>query len=510
MGDLVLGIDVGTSSCKTLVVESDGPVIDSARYEYAVHSPRYGWAEQDPEDWFNAFRSGLKDILERHPDAAKRISAIGVTGQMIGLTILDKSGSVVRPAIIWMDQRCLPQVDFLKKDFKELIWRLAFNPVNITYTLPKILWLQENEPDAWARLYKIQLPKDYVRLRLTGTWVMDHNDASGTLLLDVAKLCWSDEIIDALGFDRGRLPELLPSMAVAGNLTPEAARLLGLTAGIPVVAGAGDLAAENLAAGVTSSRQLLTRMGTAGSSSTCIEAPQHDPFGISPCYPHCIPKRWIAEIADHTFGLCERWFRDTFFAPERAQAEQAGTDFYAMMDAMAEAVPPGSEGLVFHPFNHGGPYWNPLLRGAFYGITLNHGKGHFFRSMLEGSTFCLKDSILLLRERIGRAPEEYRLVGGGTKSRLWTQMICDILGMNGHVLKTADASLGAAMMAGIGSGVFTGIEDAIDRCVVKEREVKFDPARGVVYDRYHRLYKLVHDGLMENSRVIQETLDRVS
>src|SRR5512137_2960557 len=192
MGDLVLGIDVGTSSCKTLVVDSEGPVLDSARYEYAVHSPRYGWAEQDPEDWFNAFRNGLKDILARHPDAAKRISAIGVTGQMIGLTILDKSGSVVRPAIIWMDQRCLPQVEFLKKDFKDLIWRRAFNPVNITYTLPKILWLKENEPDAWARLYKIQLPKDYVRLRLTGRWVMDHNDASGTLLLDVADLRWSD------------------------------------------------------------------------------------------------------------------------------------------------------------------------------------------------------------------------------------------------------------------------------------------------------------------------------
>ena len=165
---------------------------------------------------------------------------------------------------------------------------------------------------------------------------------------------------------------------------------------------------------------------------------------------------------------------------------------------------------MFHPFNHGGPYWNPQLRGAFYGITLNHGKGHFFRAMLEGSTFCLKDSILLLRERIGRAPEEYRLVGGGTKSRLWSQMICDILGMNGHVLRTADASLGAAMMAGIGSGVFTDIQQAIDRCVVKEREVKFDPARNAVYDRYHRLYKLVHDGLMENSRAIQETLDRGS
>ena len=507
MGDLVLGIDVGTSSCKTLVLDSEGPVLDSARYEYAVHSPRYGWAEQDPEDWFTAFRRGLADILGRHPEAARRISAVGVTGQMIGLTILDSAGCVVRPAIIWMDQRCLPQVDFLKRNFEAVIRRRALNPINITYTLPKILWLKENEPDAWARLHKIQLPKDYIRLRLTGQWAMDLNDASGTLLLDVANLCWSDEIIDALGFERDRLPELLPSMAVAGRVTPEAARLLGLTAGIPVVAGAGDLAAENLAAGVTSSRQLLTRMGTAGSSSTSIETPQPDPAGISPCYSHCIPGRWLAEIADHTFGLCERWFRDTFFALERKQAEEQGEDFYALMDGLAERVPPGSDGLVFHPFNNGGPYWNPLLRGAFYGIAFNHGKGHFFRSMLEGSTYCLKDSIVMLRERIGHAPEEYRLVGGGTKSRLWTQMMCDILGMNGHVLKTADASLGAAMLAGIGAGAFTGIQQAIDRCVVKEREVTFDPARKAAYEPYERLYRLVHDGLMENSRAIQETLD---
>ena len=510
MGNLVLGIDVGTSSCKTLVVDSEGPVLDSARHEYTVNSPRYGWAEQNPEDWFGAFQRGLKDILDRHPDAAARISAIGVTGQMIGLTVLDKAGCIVRPAIIWMDQRCLPQVDFLRKNLEKVIWQRAFNPVNITYTLPKILWLRENEPDAWARMHKIQLPKDYVRLRLTGQWVMDHNDASGTLLMDVSKLRWSDEIIDALGLERTRLPELMPSMDIAGKLTAEAARLLGLTAGIPVVAGAGDLAAENLAAGVTSSRQLLTRMGTAGSSSTCIEFPQPDPQGISPCYAHCIPERWIAEIADHTFGLCERWFRDTFFSLERKQSEDTGSDFYGMMDAMAERVPPGAEGLVFHPFNNGGPYWNPLLRGSFYGIAFNHGKEHFFRSMLEGSTYCLKDSILRLLERIGRTPEEYRLVGGGTKSRFWTQMICDILGMNGYVLKTADASLGAAMMAGIGSAVFTGVQEAIDRCVVKEREVRFDPARNAAYKPYEKLYQLVHDCLMEHSGAIQEALDRGS
>src|SRR5271157_1572830 len=228
MKELVLGIDVGTSSCKTLFIDATGAVVDSARHEYGVHSAHYGWAEQDPEDWFQAFRRGLGEILERNPDAGRRVCAASVTGQMIGLTILDREGRVIRPAIIWMDQRCLPQVDFLKKNFEALIRRITLNPVNTAYTLPKILWLKENEPQSWEKLYKIQLPKDYVRLRLTGEWAIDLNDAAGTLLVDVTNLRWADELIDALGFERDRLPSLVPSTAVAGHLTSESARELGL------------------------------------------------------------------------------------------------------------------------------------------------------------------------------------------------------------------------------------------------------------------------------------------
>ncbi len=509
MKDYILGIDIGTSSCKTIVINTDGKVVDSARYEYSISCPQYGWAEQNPEDWYQAFQQGLTEIFAKHPGIAKNLSAIGVTGQMIGLTLLDKEGQVIRPAIIWMDQRCLPQVDYLKTHFEDSITRIALNPINMAYTLPKMLWVKENEPDVWKKVYKFQMPKDYVRLRLTNEWVIDYHDVSGTLLFDVTNLCWADEIIDAVGFDREKLPDLLPSWKIAGFVTKAVADDLGIREGIPVVAGAGDLATEIFAAGIISSDQLLTRLGTAGSSSTSTESPLPDPKKIAPCYAHCIEGRWIAEIADHTFGLCENWFRDTFFSAEKKEAKEQGTDFYQMMDKMAEDIPIGAEGLIFHPFNHGGPYWNPHLRGAFYGINLRHKKEHFFRAMLEGSIFCLKDSILLLEERIGKTVPDYILVGGGSRSALWTQMICDIVQKDAHILKTADASLGAAMLAGLGTQIFSSPEEAIEHCVEREKEVFCHRENRKKYVMLYDVYQKVHENLMEDSRLIQATVDNI-
>jgi xylulokinase len=362
----------------------------------------------------------------------------------------------------------------------------------------------------WSKLYKFQLPKDYVRLRLTNKWVTDYHDVSGTLLFDVANLCWAEEIIDLVGFEREKLPELLPSWKIAGYVTQAAAKDLGIQEGIPVVAGAGDLATENFAAGIISSDQLLTRLGTAGSTSTSTERPLPDPKKIAPCYAHCIEGRWLAEIADHTFGLCENWFRNTFFSAEKKESQAHKSDFYHMMDRLAEQIPIGAEGLIFHPFNHGGPYWNPHLRGSFYGITLRHNKGHFFRAMLEGSVFCLKDSILLLEERIGKSVSDYSLVGGGSKSALWTQMMCDIVQKDAHILKTADASLGAAMLAGLGTQIFQSPEDAITHCVEREKEVLCDRENSKKYEVLYNLYQRVHENLMQDSSFIQETLEKIS
>lgn len=510
MADLLLGVDIGTSSCKTILLDSLGDVIDSERHEYPMSSPQEGWAEQNPADWYSALKATVRLIAARHPEIAEDLRGIGVTGQMIGLVVLDSEGEPLMPSIIWMDQRSSEEICYLKKHHGELITKHTLNPVNSAYTLPKMLWLKNNRPNLWSRLYRLQLPKDYVRLRLTGTWNIDYSDASGTLLFDVARLCWSEDVIEAVGIDRDKLPEVVLGSTVVGTLLPSAATDLGLTAGVPVVAGTGDLAAENLAAGIISDRNLLTRLGTAGSTSTCSPRPMPDPSGISPCYAHCIDGRWLVEIADHSFGLCERWFREQFYGHERKAAADRAGDFYLELDRLAESVPIGCEGLIFHPFNSGGPYWNPHLRGSFYGIGLRSEKRHFLRAMFEGSTYCLKDSILMIQERIGRSDFDYRLVGGGSKSPFWCRMICDILRKDATVLKTADAALGAAMLAGIGTGLFESVGDSIARCVHFGNSIRYSEANSRRYDEAYSLYQTVHEGLMASSVRFHDAVERLA
>ena len=509
MAELLLGIDIGTSSCKTLLLDSLGVVVDSERQEYPMSSPKEGWAEQNPVDWYAALRTTVKQITVRHPEIKKSLQGIGITGQMIGLVILDAHGEPLMPSIIWMDQRSSEEICYLKKHHGELISKHTLNPVNSAYTLPKMLWLKNNRPEIWSKLYRLQLPKDYVRLRLTGRWNTDYGDASGTLLFDVSHLRWSQEIVREVGIHPEKLPEAVLGSTVVGRLLPDAAADLGLTAGIPVVAGTGDLAAENLAAGIISDGQLLTRLGTAGSTSTCSPHPMPDPSGISPCYAHCIEGHWLVEIADHSFGLCERWFREQFYSHERSAAANGGA-FYSELDALAESVPIGCEGLIFHPFNSGGPYWNPHLKGAFYGIGLRSEKRHFLRAMFEGSTFCLKDSVLMIQDRIGKSDFDYRLVGGGSKSPFWCRMICDILRKDARVLQTADAALGAAMLAGIGTGVFRSVEESIDRCVRFGSSIRYSEANSRRYDEAYSLYHLVHEGLMKSSEQFHDSSERLA
>lgn len=510
MADLLLGIDIGTSSCKTLLLDANGQVIDSARREYPISTPVDGWAEQDPFDWYSALKETIKAIAARHPTMNRDIVGIGVTGQMIGLVALDSESQPLMPSIIWMDQRCSEEVTELRQCCGDSIASATLNPVNSAYTLPKMLWLKKNRPSIWRRLYRLQLPKDYVRLRLTGKWNTDYTDASGTLLFDVARLRWSEEVMKAVGVGIGKLPEAVPSSTVVGTLTSEAAADLGLTEGVPVVAGAGDTAAENLAAGIVGEGQLLTRLGTAGSTSTSTSRPMPDPRHMSPCYAHCIEGRWLVEAADHSFGLGEHWFREQFYSNERKEAETEHRDFYDELDRLAAAVPLGCEGLVFHPFNSGSPYWNPHLRGAFYGVGLRSEKRHFLRAMLEGSSFCLKDSILMLQERIGRDRFDYRLVGGGSKSLFWCRMICDVVRKDATLLKTADAALGAAMLAGIGTLVFPSVEEATGRCVVPGQLIRFTEASSRQYDEVYSLYRLVHEQMMATSAAIHETAQRVA
>jgi len=498
MPEFILGIDIGTSSCKTILIDSEGNIIGVSQHYYKLYCQKYGWAEQDPEDWFQAFKLSLKEIRKKFPAAVGKISAIGVTGQMIGLTILDKDMDILHPSIIWMDQRCLPQVEHLKSNYNKLIGNITFNPINVSYTLPKMLWLRENHENIWKRMYKIQLPKDYIRLKLTKNWVMEYSDGSGTLLMDVKKLKWSEEILDIVNIEKDKLPELIPSWEIAGYLAKDIALELGITAGIPVIAGAGDLAAENLSAGIINSDMQLIRMGTSAPISTSIMKPIKDPNGNATCYVHCIKERWLTEVTVQSFGLCERWFMDSFFNKE-SDKKSTRKEFYDYINRTVNDVPIGSEGLIFHPFNTGSPYWNPYLKGAFYGITSKHEKKHFARSVIEGTVLSLKDAKRYLDKMISININKYIIAGGGAKSKLWTQIICDVLKKDALIYKNTDAALGAAMIAGIGTSIYKNKEEAISKCLKEDRSVYFNKNNNKKYEKLYLAYRKIHEGLMENS-----------
>jgi len=505
MDEYLIGIDIGTSSCKTIALKTSGEILDFSTNEYEILISKSGWAEQNPEDWYQAFKNGLKNIFERNPEIKRNIVAIGLTGQMAGLVLADKNMDVLLPAIIWMDQRSMGQVDYLCKNFKEDINRITFNPINLSNTLVKIIWIMEHYGDIWKKVHKIQLPKDYIKLKLTNEWNTDYNDASATLLLDVKKLNWSQSIRKIAKIDESKLPELLPCTKIAGFVSKKAADELGIKSGIPVVAGSGDLAAENLAAGILENNQRLTRFGTAGSTSTIIDNPVYDKNEVARCYAYCIPNKWMIETTSQSFGLCKKWYRDTFFSEEHIEAVSDNRNTYELMDEIAGEAPIGSNGLFFHPFNTGEPYWNPNLRGSFYGISLEHNKKHFNRAVLEGCAFGLKDAINCLNSLVGENIKEYTFVGGGSKSKIWVQIICDVLEKDAFVLKTADAALGVAMMAGLGASVFKNFQEAISICLKREIKVNYIGRNVKKYNKLYQMYKEIHRDLMKKSHLLHET-----
>lgn len=508
MSEYLVGIDIGTSSCKIVVMDTGGNLVASTRRSYPTSHPRYGWTEQNPHHWYEALKLGWKELGERNPQIAQRVCAIGVTGQMMTLVIVDREGTVLRPAIVWSDQRCMPQVNYLKEHFGQLIGEITFNPVTNSYTLPKLLWLKENDPDTWKKMFKLQLPKDYIRYRLTGKWVTDLNDAASTLLLDVEKHGWSDEIAHAVGLEKEKLPEVFPCSYVVGHVSGNASSELGIKQGTPVVAGAGDLAAENLAAGVVDATRRLIRLGTSGSVSSAMSRPLWNPQILSTCYPHCIAGRWLIEVSDQSFGSCAEWFRRNFLSGKPKENTQADGCEYRSADRMAETVPPGAEGLLFHPFNNGGPYWNPYLRGAFYGITAMHEKRHFLRAILEGSAFCLKDTVMCLEDLIEQDAKEHLLIGGGSKSKVWATIICDVLRKNARILETADACVGASILSGLGISVFRTFEDALSVCTQKATKVSYNERNYRVYDSLYIFYENIHHALMQDSVTIHATVNK--
>ncbi|MBP1989258.1 xylulokinase [Paenibacillus eucommiae] len=484
-----LGVDLGTSAVKCILVDETGSVLDSQSAAYPLLQPHPGWAEQHPEDWWQATIQAIRLLMEQTSVSSSDVAGIGFSGQMHGSVFLDSKQEVIRPALLWCDQRTAEQCAAIEAAVgKDELGRLTGNRSLTGFTAPKLLWLRQHEPQYYARLRHLLLPKDYVRLRLTGELGMDMADASGTLLLDVARRRWSQTVAERLSIPMEWLPPLFESGQVAGRLQPEAARLTGLAAGTPVVAGGGDQACGAVGVGVVRQGIASVALGTSGVVFVHDDAYQVDEAYRLHSFCHGVPGKWHRMGVMLAAGGSLQWWKNHFAHEELERAQQEGLDVYELLTSLAETAPLGSEGLLFLPYLTGErtPHPDPKARGAFIGLNLRHGKAHLTRAVLEGITFGLRDSLELMKES-GIEIKELRVNGGGAKSAFWRQLIADIFGIPVVTVNSTEGpAYGAAIMAA--SGVLG--KDIIDICDAWIKEVDRTQPRLELYENYEAYYQI--------------------
>lgn len=494
MSELLLGIDIGTSGCKLSAVDRLGDVVDSAFGELHTARPRPGWSEQEPDDWYCVTCRLLSEMFARGRCRPEQIAAVGLDGSTHNAVLADDEFHPLRPAIMWTDQRSVRQAARLRADHGEHIFQTTYQTPSPTWTLPQMAWLDEHEPDVPRRAKHVLFTKDYVRYQLTGAWHTDHIEAQGSMLYDMAARDWSVELCQLAGLAPEALPPLVEPADVVGAVTPAAARATGLRAGTPVVSGTSDSAIEGYAAGAIQPGQMILKLATAGNVNVMTAKPHPHPSTLT--YSHVIPGLWYTVAATNTAASAERWFRDLFCEQEAAEARRDGTNVYQRLHALAADVSPGADGLIFHPYLLGerAPYWDAQLRASFVGATMRHAKGHFVRALLEGVAMSLRDCYRVIEE-MGLRVDEVRLIGGGARSDLWTQIVADVF--NRPIVRPAggDASFGAALVAGVGVGVFSGATDAVRQCV-RVGDVVEPRAEGVeIYAQRFPVYRTIHDQL---------------
>ena len=468
---VLFGIDVGTSATKGLAITPDGEVVATREAPYPLSTPRPGWSEQDPEDWWRATETVLADLT----NAAGEPAGIGLSGQMHGLVALDKNDKVIRPAILWNDQRTQAECDEIENTvgLQHLI-NLTGNRALTGFTAPKILWLRNHEPKNYARIASVLLPKDYVRLRLTGERATDVSDASGMLLLDVANRTWSDTVLEALKIDPAWLPRVMESPETSGTTTE----------GTPVAAGGGDQAAGAVGVGVDRKGPVSVALGTSGVVFAALDAYAADPEARVHAFCHAVPNAWHAMGVMLSAAGSLTWLRD---------ATNADTPFDVLLDEAAN-WPAGTENLIFLPYLAGErtPYADPDARGAFVGLSLRHDRGALTRAVLEGVAFGLKDS-LDLTEDLGGVPELGRISGGGARSRLWAKIIASVLELPLEPVAVDEgAAFGAAILGGVAAGVWSDVHVAVQQTVKPRGQI--DPVEEWIEpyreqrERYRALY----------------------
>ncbi len=491
----VLGIDVGTGGTRALILDESGRTVASATEEHEPFaSPKIGWAEQRPEDWWRAAGLAIRKALGLAKLRGEQISCVGFSGQMHGAVMLDGSGEVVRPALIWCDVRTEKQCrELTERIGAARLIQLTCNPALPNFTVTKLLWVRENEPQNWSRVRSVMLPKDYVRFRLTGERAIDMADASGTLMLDVAQRRWSSEVLQAAEIDESLLPSLHESPDICAKVSAHGAQATGLSAGTPVVAGAGDQAAGAVGMGIVAPGAVSATIGTSGVVFAATDRPALDPQGRVHTFCHAVPGRWHVMGVTQAAGLSLRWFRDRFVC----KTAENGADPYEQLTAEAAGVPPGADGLLWAPYLMGErtPHLDAEARGMLAGLTASHTRGHVVRAILEGVAFSLKDTFTIFRE-MNVPVNSIRLGGGGARSSLWRQIQADVYGHEVEIVEAEEgAAYGAAILAGVGAKIWTSVDAACDSVVRVVERVRPDAANAALMNSSYAAYRRVYPAM---------------
>ncbi len=480
MANVLIGIDLGTTNTKTIVIDPDGRTLAHAAQEYAVETPCPGWAEQQPKTWLQAAVDTTRQALAKADISPAQVAAIGLSGQMHGAVFLDRQGQPVRPAIIWPDQRTNAQVESVYRQVgKEQLGRWTANPIATGFMLVSWLWLMEHEPKAAQATRHLLLPKDYLRYCMTGTFGSEPSDACSTLLFDTAHRCWCTPLLDTFGIEPGILPPIHESTEIAGGLTAEFATAVGLREGTPVVYGGSDQAMQALGNGLIDPGLLSCTIGTGGQLFAPTPEPSYDPALRLHCFCHALPARWHLEAGVLSCGLSLKWLRDNVVG---------GASYNDLANAAA-TVQPGAEGLMFAPYLAGErtPHMDPYARAAFVGLTLRHGRAHLARAVMEGVVMALRQGLELMLD-LGASAERIVASGGATRHLLWLQLQADIFDRPIHRTQTEEAAaLGAAMLAGIGAGLYADAQAAYQQVIRWSDEVIEPKPENVAF--YEEVYR---------------------
>jgi xylulokinase len=508
----LLGIDLGTTGVKAaLFAVDDGRVLADAFFEYPLSHPHPGWAEQNPAEWWQATVAAIQTCLKQGSEQGIQpgdVRGIGLSGQMHGVVLLDERHAVVRPCIIWADQRSEAQCRWMTERVgaSQLIEYVS-NPALTGFSAPKLLWIRDNEPELFARARTMLLPKDYIRYLLTGELAMEISDAAGTCLLDVKHGVWSQEVLSALDLNPALLPPVVPADAISGRITASVAALTGLSVDTPVAGGGADNACGAVGNGVVAPGLGLVSVGTSGIVLAYADTPQVDMSGPVPrvhTFNHAVPHAWYLMGVTQGAGLSLRWVRDNIGLPERALERWTGLDAYELLAKEAESIAPGSDGLLFLPYLQGErtPHLDAYARGGWIGLTASHDRRHLIRSVLEGVAFSLKDCLAIISEQ-GLRIEQMRATGGGAKSPLWRQIIADVLGTELVLTSASEGpAFGGALLAGVASGVYGSVQEACEQTVhITERtapRAEVAAAYAQAYATYRALYPALKPIISKN------------